>query len=80
MTASNFHPSLIFVDKTKNVTFSNLQLLLQWIIINRKESAIWQHVSQSKAGVFCSWLKKIWLLKNATAYIWDWYCHQGPML
>jgi hypothetical protein len=30
----------------------------QWKIINRKQSASWQHVSQLKASSFCSWLKK----------------------
>jgi hypothetical protein len=28
-----------------------------------------------KASVFFSLLNDSWLLRNATAYAWDWYCH-----
>jgi hypothetical protein len=48
---------------------------IQWEAINRKQITRWQHVSQLKASSFNSLLKKSLLLKNATAYTWDWYCH-----
>jgi hypothetical protein len=49
-------------------------LLVQWEAINHKQITRWQHVSQLKASSFGSW-KKIIIVKNATAYTWDWYCH-----
>ncbi len=42
----------------------------QWEAINRKQITRWQHVSHH-------WLlvKNTIIVKNATAYTWDWYCH-----
>jgi len=55
---------------SKNIT----QKSGQWEAINRKQITRWQHVSRLKASSFSSW-KKIIIVKNATAYTWDWYCH-----
>jgi hypothetical protein len=52
---------------TKNSTPITLNKL-QWKIINCKQSARWQHISWLKASAFCSWQKKLWLLKDAGAY------------
>jgi hypothetical protein len=49
----------------------------KWKIIKHKQSASWQHVCQLKASAICSWLKKLWLFKNATAYTWNWYRLSG---
>jgi hypothetical protein len=46
----------------------------KWEAINHKQITRWQHVSRLKASSFSSW-KKIIIVKNATAYTWDWYCH-----
>jgi len=43
--------------------------------INHKQGTGWQHISQLKASSFYSLLNKLWLLKNATFYAYDWHCH-----
>jgi hypothetical protein len=43
--------------------------------INHKQGTRWQHISQLKASSFYSLLNKLWLLKNATFYAYDWHCH-----
>jgi hypothetical protein len=49
--------------------------LSQWEAINCKQITRWQHVSQLKASSFYLLVKKIIIVKNATAYTRDWYCH-----
>jgi hypothetical protein len=48
---------------------------VEWEAINRKQITRWQHVSQLKASSFYLLVKKIIIVKNATAYTRDWYCH-----
>jgi hypothetical protein len=48
---------------------------VSWKIISSKQSARWQQISCLKASAFRSWRKKLWLVKNATTYTYDWYHH-----
>jgi len=52
-----------------------LEELDQWKRISCKQSARCQHPSQLKASVFLSLQRNIELLRNATTYTCDWYCH-----
>jgi hypothetical protein len=51
--------------------------IFKWEAINRKQITRWQHVSQLKASSFYLLVKKIIIVKNATAYTRDWYGHLG---